>query len=103
MYNAGLLLAVFPYLSLELASLEPHFSLEKPGLCHVVVTFGLHLNTQLQAGLLSTVACRPYLHPLNKSCWERRAPYLDWLPPPLSLCSRRASKSQCEETEFLTL
>lgn len=68
-----------------------------------MVTFGPHLNTQLQASLLSTVACRPYLHPLNKSCCERRVPYLDWPPPPLSLCSRQDSKSQCEETEFLTL
>lgn len=40
-------------------------------------------------GLLSTVfqPCRPYLHPLNKSCWERRAPYLDGRPPLSNHCA----------------
>lgn len=52
-------------------------------------------------GLLSTVfqPCHPYLHPVNKSCWERRAPYLDGLPP----LSNHCALGSLNRTEFLTL
>lgn len=55
-----------------------------------MVTFGLYLTTQPWAGLCRMLFqhCHPYLYPLNKSCKERRAPYLGGCVPPLpNLCA----------------